>query len=163
MNLVLRGCRTANSAFSWRMSLLPEGYVIREGYEGVDFERVHAWLSSSYWSPGISREQVERGTRHSALVMSLFAPDGAQAGFTRVVSDKSRFAYLCDVWVDESHRGKGLARAMVQHALNHPDFASITNWTLGTKDAQSVYEPLGFRDIREPGAYPNTWMVRRRS
>lgn len=140
---------------------LPVGYHIREGFEHVDFARVHAWLASSYWTPGIGREQVERGTRNSALVISVFAPEGAQAAFARVVSDKSRFAYLCDVWVDAAYRGRGLASAMVHHALEHPDFTTITNWTLGTKDAQSVYEPFGFRDIREEGAYPNTWMVRR--
>lgn len=142
------------------MSMLPEGYVIREGFEAVDFARVHAWLASSYWTPGIGREQVEHGTRHSALVISVFAPDGPQAGFARVVSDKSRFAYLCDVWVDAAHRGRGLARAVVQHALDHPELATVKLWTLGTKDAQAVYEPLGFRDVREPGAFPNTWMVR---
>jgi ribosomal protein S18 acetylase RimI-like enzyme len=141
---------------------LPQGHTIREGLDCVDFARVHAWLTTSYWTPGISRERIERASLYSALVLSAFAPDGAQIGFLRVVSDKTRFAYLCDVWVDEAHRGKGLARALVRHAMEHPDFATISTWTLGTKDAQSVYAPFGFRDILEEGAYPNTWMVCRR-
>ena len=140
---------------------LPSGYTLHEGFEAVDFTRVHTWLTGSYWSPGIGQEQVERGARNSALVISVLDSQGEQAAFARVVSDKSRFAYLCDVWVDAAHRGHGLASAMVQYALDHPDFATITNWTLGTKDAQSVYAPFGFRDIREEGTYPNTWMVRR--
>jgi hypothetical protein len=74
----------------------------------VDFECVHAWLASSYWSPGIDRERVERGALNSALVLSAFDADGAQVGFLRVVSDKTRFAYLCDVWIEDKHRGKGL-------------------------------------------------------
>ena len=142
---------------------LPSGHVIREGIECVHFDRVHAWLSSSYWTPGIARERIEHASRHSALVLSVFAPDGAQIGFLRVVSDKARFAYLCDVWIDEAHRGKGLARIMVRHVMAHPDFATVTTWTLATKDAQSVYAPLGFRDVREEGAFPNTWMVLRKS
>ena len=143
--------------------LLPSGCHLREGIDVVDFKRVHAWLASSYWSPGIDRARVERGAQNSALVLSAFDDAGSQIGFLRVVSDKTRFAYLCDVWIDEAHRGRGIAKAMVQHALDHPDFITITNWTLGTKDAQGVYAALGFRDIREPGAYPNTWMVRRSS
>lgn len=144
--------------------VIPPEYPIREGLECVDFARVHAWLASSYWSPDITRERVECGARNSALVLSAFAgPDGVQAGFARVVSDKTRFAYLCDVWVDEAHRGRGIARALVRHAMEHPEFSSIVTWTLGTKDAQGLYAPLGFRDIREPGAYPNTWMVLRKS
>jgi ribosomal protein S18 acetylase RimI-like enzyme len=141
-----------------------EDLIIREGTGCIDFARVHAWLSSSYWSPGISRERVELGARNSALVLGGFdARRNRQVAYARVVSDKTRFAYLCDVWVDEPFRGRGLAHAMVRHALEHPEFATIVTWTLGTKDAQSVYTPLGFRDIREEGAYPNTWMVLRRS
>ena len=82
---------------------------IREGMEHVDFARVHAWLTTSYWTPGITRERIERASQHSALVLSAFDADETQTGFLRVVSDKTRFAYLCDVWVDEAHRGKGLA------------------------------------------------------
>jgi ribosomal protein S18 acetylase RimI-like enzyme len=136
---------------------------IREGVEHVDFARVHAWLTTSYWTPGITRERIERASRNSALVLSAFDVNGTQTGFLRVVSDKTRFAYLCDVWVDESHRGQGLARALVRHAMEHPEFSTVTTWTLGTKDAQKVYAPLGFRDMREEGAYPNTWMVCRKS
>jgi ribosomal protein S18 acetylase RimI-like enzyme len=139
-------------------------FIIREGKECIDFARVHSWLASSYWSPGITLERVETGARNSALVLGAFAePSGLQAGFARVVSDKTRFAYICDVWVDDSFRGRGIARALVRYAMEHPEFATIVTWTLGTKDAQGVYEPLGFRDVREPGAYPNTWMVLRRS
>ena len=141
----------------------PASFIIREGCEHVDFARVHAWLASSYWTPGISREKIERASQHSALVLSSFAPDGTQSGFLRVVSDKTRFAYLCDVWVDEAYRGQGLARALVRHAMEHPEFTTVTTWTLGTKDAQGVYAPLGFRDVREEGAYPNTWMVCRKA
>ena len=140
-----------------------ELFKLAEGPQAVDFSCVTSWLASSYWTPGIGQEQVERATRNSALVLSAFAMHGAQAGFLRVVSDKTRFAYLCDVWVAETHRGQGLARRMVKHALNHPEFATVSTWTLGTKDAQGVYEALGFRDIRNAAAYPNTWMVLRAS
>lgn len=75
-----------------------------------------------------------------------------QAGFLRVISDKSRFAYLCDVWVDEPHRGRGVARRMVQCALDHPDFATV-NWLLATLDAHGVYAKLGFSPLTNPERY----------
>ncbi|WP_051946214.1 GNAT family N-acetyltransferase [Verrucomicrobium sp. BvORR106] len=140
---------------------MKETYHLFEGLEHVDFARVQEWLSSSYWTPGIGQDRIEHASQHSALVLSVHTASGIQAGFLRVVSDKARFAYLCDVWVDSPHRGQGLARRMVQHALQHPDFATVTTWTLGTKDAQKVYAGLGFRDMTEPGAYPYTFMVRR--
>ncbi|MGZ8939249.1 MAG: GNAT family N-acetyltransferase, partial [Limisphaerales bacterium] len=82
----------------------------------VDWPRVHSWLASSYWTPGISLERIQRAAQNSALVLSAFK-NGTQAAFLRVVSDRTRFAYLCDVWVDTPDRGQGLARHLVQTAL----------------------------------------------
>jgi len=122
----------------------------------IDWQRVQGWLSSSYWSPGISLERVKRGAENSALALGAYAGQ-EQIGFLRVVSDKSRFAYICDVWVDENHRGKGIARSMVQFALNHPDFTTV-NWLLATVDAHGVYAKLGFT----PLSNPERWMSKGR-
>lgn len=128
---------------------------IREGYDAVDFDRVHAWLEGTYWSPGIERDLVERGARYSSLVLSALV-DGVQVGYARVVSDRARFAYLCDVYVDEAHRGKGIARQMVRYALDHPEHQGLRRWMLATQDAHGVYAACGF----EPLASPERWMVR---
>lgn len=130
----------------------PAGYELSSDLARIDWPRVHGWLASSYWTPGISLERVRRGAENSALVLGVYGPEG-QAGFGRVVSDKTRFAYLCDVWVDQAHRGKGIARWMVRHALDHPDFATV-NWLLATLDAHGVYAQLGFT----PLANPERWM-----
>jgi len=127
----------------------------------MDFARVTAWLAASYWSPGIAREIVERGARHSALVIGAFAPDGTQVGFARVISDCTRFAYLADVIVDEAYRGQGIGRAMVRYAVEHPELATVITWALGTRDAHGVYTPLGFRVMTDPECHLERWMVRR--
>lgn len=123
-------------------------YEISTDLARIDWDRVHRWLASSYWTPGIARERVQRAAEHSALVIGAFR-DGVQAGYARVVSDKTRFAYLCDVWVDQEHRGRGVASLMVQHALEHPDFATV-NWLLATLDAHHVYAKLGFTPVKNP-------------
>jgi ribosomal protein S18 acetylase RimI-like enzyme len=123
-------------------------YVIEEGISHIDWPCVHGWLTSSYWSPGISRDQVERAARHSALLLSAFT-EGQQVAYLRVISDKTRFAYLCDIWVDAAHRRQGLARAMVRCALEHPDFLTV-GWMLATADAHTLYAPLGFKPLVEP-------------
>src|SRR4051812_23585157 len=86
----------------------------------VDFAAVHAWLTTTYWSPGISRERVELGAQNSSLVLGAYAPTGQQAGYLRVVSDRSRFAYVCDVFVGDAFRKRGLAKALVRFAMQHP-------------------------------------------
>jgi len=120
----------------------------------IDWPRVHGWLASSYWSPGISLERLRRGADASALAAGIYDAAGNQAGFARVVSDTTRFAYLCDVWIAEEHRGRGLGRALVRFILDHPLFAEIDRWCLRTEDAHGVYAELGFI----PSPAPECWM-----
>jgi len=142
--------------------VMNQNYQIKEGVEDMNFTRIHAWLTASYWVPGIALETVVREARNSALVIGAFAADGTQIAYARVISDRSRMAYLADVVVEEAHRGRGVARAMVQYALDHPELAAVSTWTLATRDAHSVYAPLGFRPITDPQSMPERWMVRRR-
>ncbi len=135
---------------------LQNGYEIDDCLGRVNFERVHGWLTTSYWSEGISRERVERGARHSTLVISAYHQEsGEQAGYLRVISDTTRFAYICDVWVDENHRSKTLARSMVKFALEHPEVTDVSRWILATRDAHTVYQSVGFGPLPEPGR----WMI----
>ncbi|MEZ0324935.1 MAG: GNAT family N-acetyltransferase [Fimbriimonas sp.] len=127
---------------------------IVEGLDRVDFERVHRWLTNSYWSPGISLEKVRRAAAGTSLVVSAFA-DGEQVGYMRVISDKATFAWIADVYVDESQRGKGIAKAMLQFALAHPEHQGLRRWVLATRDAHRVYESAGFGPLWEP----HRWMI----
>lgn len=136
-------------------------YELREGVEYVDFIRVHQWLASSYWTPGIPMERVIRAARGSALVLSAHHQEFGQVAYGRVVSDRARFAYIGDIWVDDGHRGHGLARALVKFAIEHPELDQVRTWTLATRDAHGVYEPLGFVPMADPAAHAKTWMVRR--
>jgi GNAT superfamily N-acetyltransferase len=136
-------------------------YGMREGVEYVDFIRVQRWLASSYWTPGISMDHVIRAARGSALVLSAHHPEYGQVAYGRVVSDRARFAYIGDIWVDDAHRGRGLARSLVEFAIQHPELQQVRTWTLATRDAHGVYEPLGFLPMDHPSAHASTWMVRR--
>jgi len=126
-------------------------YELAEGTARVDFDRVTDWLAGSYWSPGISRAVVERAAAGSSLVIGVYSRiSGSQVAYARVVSDRTTFAWLCDVIVDESHRGRGIGRRMVHHALAHPDHQGLRRWMLGTADAHGVYAACGFAPPPHP-------------
>jgi GNAT superfamily N-acetyltransferase len=124
-------------------------YEISDDRAQIDFARVHGWLASTYWSPGIARERVERAAAGSSLVVGAYL-GGEQAGYLRVVSDQVTFAWICDVFVDEAHRGRGIARAMVRFALTHPDHQGLRRWLLATADAHAVYAGCGFKPLDNP-------------
>ena len=129
-------------------------YEIDDDLSRIDFEKVHEWLSSTYWSPGVARERVERAAQFSAMVVGVYQ-DRAQVGYLRIVSDRTTFAWLCDVFVDPCHRKRGLAKAMVQFALTHPDYQTIRRWLLATADAHEIYHACGF----DPLTNPERWMT----
>jgi GNAT superfamily N-acetyltransferase len=114
----------------------------------LDVARVHGWLASSYWSPGIERSVVERAIAGSHPLGAY--QDGTQIGFARVITDHATFAWIADVWVDEPARGQGLGRRMVMWFIEHPDFIGIRRFALTTKDAHGVYGALGFHALIRP-------------
>ncbi|VWX49008.1 GNAT family N-acetyltransferase [Novosphingobium sp. 9U] len=118
----------------------------------VDLDRVHGWLTTSYWTPGISRERVAKQSAGSHCLGAYHAEDG-QVGFARVISDRASFAWIADVWVDEAARGQGLGRRMVRWFLDHPDYATVRRFALVTADAHGVYQDLGFHAPLKPERY----------
>ena len=118
----------------------------------LDVARVHDWLASSYWSPGVSRALVERAIAGSRC-LGAYRDDGEQVGFARAITDHASFAWIADVWIDAPARGAGLGRRMVAWFLDHPGFADIRRVALVTADAHGVYQPLGFHPLLRPERY----------
>lgn len=137
-------------------------YLLDDDRSRIDLPRVHRWLATTYWSPGVKRDIVDRAMHGSSLVIGVYLA-AQQIGYARVVSDKATFAWIADVFVDESHRGKGLGRAMVRFALEHPEHQGLRRWFLATKDAHGVYATLGFEPLPEPQRFmvfrpdPSAW------
>ena len=126
--------------------------VLDDDKARLDAALIHGWLASSYWSPGIARDVVERAIAGSHT-LGVYTADGAQIGFARAITDHATFAWIADVWVDEAVRGQGLGRRMVAWFLDHPEFAGIRRFGLVTGDAHGVYEKLGFHAPIRPDRY----------
>lgn len=132
-------------------------YEISADKARLDVDAVARWLSEeSYWAVGRDHELTARAIEASVCV-AAYAPGGELAGFARVVTDHATFAWLCDVFVVEAHRGHGLARRIVRAAMELDELATVRLWLLATNDAHGVYAPLGFEEV-EPGR----WMKHRR-
>jgi GNAT superfamily N-acetyltransferase len=127
-----------------------DGFTISTDPARLDLALVHRVLSSeSYWAEGRSFEQVARAFAHS-LPFGLYAPDGTLVGWSRVVSDYVTFAYIADVWVQPSQRGRGLSKFLVGTMLAHPELQGLKRWSLHTRDAHGLYAQFGFGALAEP-------------
>ena len=118
----------------------------------LDLDVIHRFLTNCYWAKGIPREVVERSIEHS-LCFGVYDESGAQVGFARVVSDFATVAYLGDVFVLESHRGRGLSKWMMECVVQHPALQNLRRWILLTRDAHGLYAQSGFTPVKAPERY----------
>jgi GNAT superfamily N-acetyltransferase len=130
------------------MSALPPGYELTEDPARIDPVAAHAYLTRSYWSPGIELDKVTRAIENSLCLAAQH--EGRQVAFARIVSDYTTFAYLADVYVLEAHRGRGIASAMLAYLRVHPRLQGLRRWLLFTKDAQPLYASAGWSQYPNP-------------
>ena len=133
--------------------------IIKDGIENMDFENITKMLSNSYWSPNIKINEVKKGAINSALVVGAFSNEEGQIGYARVISDKTKFAYIADVYIDVNFRKKGLGQKIIKYILNHKELTDVIQWLLITKDAHGVYSNVGFNPVTRP----LDWMEIRKS
>ena len=124
----------------------PGGYEISTDPARLDIAAMHAYLTRCYWSPGIPLETVQQAARNSLCFGLYETSSGRQVGLTRVITDHATFAYLCDVYVLEEHRGRGLGKFLVGTAMAHPALTRARRAMLGTRDAHGLYRQFGFED-----------------
>lgn len=127
-------------------------YVFDDDKKRLQLDVVHGWLKETYWSKGIPKSTVAAALETS-LCMGIYQ-DKAQVGFARVVTDVATFAWICDVIVDEPHRGRGLSKELMRFVMAHPHLQGLRRICLATKDAHELYKKFGFK-ITET---PQNWM-----
>jgi predicted GNAT family acetyltransferase len=123
-------------------------YQIKHGFDQMDFDSVRDMLKDVFWSIGIKKDEIIQGAKNSALLVGVFN-SGKQIAFARVISDKTRFAYIMDVVVHKDYRKQGIGQLMIRDILNHPELKDVYQWLLKTMDAHGVYSKVGFKLISD--------------
>ena len=120
-----------------------DDYFISTDPSLLEQDIIYNYLSEeSYWAKNIPRDVVEKSISNS-LCFGIYHHN-SQIGFARLVTDKSTFAYLADVFIIPEYRGKGLSKWLMQVIHAHPEMQGLRRWLLGTRDAHGLYEQLGW-------------------
>jgi GNAT superfamily N-acetyltransferase len=118
----------------------------------LDIPLIHDYLArESYWAKGVPLATLERAIAHSVCIGAYAG--GTQVGFARVVTDQATFGYLADVFVVETRRGQGVARAMLAALLADPRLQGLRRMLLATRDAHRLYAGLGFSPLAAPARF----------
>ena len=125
------------------------GFTVSSERAAMDVATIHRYLSEvSYWARGVAYDKVVKSLDQS-LCFGGFV-DGRQVAFARVVTDRTTFAYLCDVFVLDAHQGKGYSKALMGAVMAHEDLQDLRRFYLATLDAHSLYAQFGFASPAHP-------------
>jgi GNAT superfamily N-acetyltransferase len=128
-----------------------DGYVLSSDPDRFDLTTVHRWLSTdAYWAMDRPIERM-RAAADGSECYGIYL-GSQQVAVARVVTDGAIFAYLCDVYVERTHRGRGLGGWLVSSLCEHLAARGITRFLLVTRDAQPLYAQHGFRAV-DPGRW----------
>jgi threonine dehydratase len=117
---------------------LPVTYQL--GCAGIDWAALKQTLLADDFDNGRTPEQLRLSCANSAVnVFALL--DGRAIGTVRVLSDDVGNAYMVDVWTLSAYRKRGIARRMIELALEQLFGQHVY---LFTDDAQDFYAKLGF-------------------
>jgi GNAT superfamily N-acetyltransferase len=123
-------------------------YYVSTDVRALNLVWVVASLRSTYWGSWRSEDVIVDSIRHS-MCFGLYYHEGGrvpdvQVGFARVVTDHATFSWVCDVYVDPFHRGRGLGKFLMRVVTNHPAVKKTVS-VLGTRDAHGLYEKFGYK------------------
>ncbi|NND81567.1 MAG: GNAT family N-acetyltransferase [Gammaproteobacteria bacterium] len=121
----------------------------------MDRDAIHAFLATSYWSEGIPKDTLVKAMQQS-LCFGLFEGQ-QQIGFARAVTDRATFAYLADVYIEPTHRDKGLGIWLTEQLMAHTDLQGLRRMMLATRDAHSLYRRFGFTKLTKPNTIMERW------
>lgn len=131
-----------------------DGLTLSTDPARINLDEVCAFISRTYWAANRSRETIVRSLEHS-LVFAIYDCEHMVA-MARVVTDYATFAWLCDVFVHEDYRGRGLGKWLMEATLAHPDLKDLRRWLLATRDAHGLYRQYGYTPLNNP----ERWMER---
>jgi GNAT superfamily N-acetyltransferase len=138
----------------------PPGSEVRISTDVAEFDIewvVSALSERAYWALGRPREMIVASLANSLCYGLLHGRD--QVGIARVVTDLATFGWLCDVFVDEAWRGRGLGGRLIDAIVSDPRLRDVPRLVLATRDAAELYRRHGGF---EPLAAPERFMERDR-
>lgn len=127
-------------------------YEMDDQRSRIQLDVVHGLLKNTYWAKEIPYKTVAASVE-SSLCFGVYREE-AQVGFARVVTDQATFAWICDVIIDEKHRGQKISVELMKFILSHPNLQGLRRICLATKDAHGLYEKFGFKVTETP----KNWM-----
>ena len=125
------------------MEWINGSYKISTDKSLLSLDKIKEFLSKSYWANKRAEDRIEKSIENSQCYGVYCNND--QVGFARVVSDYATMFWICDVYIDDKYRGKGLGKKLIECIVNRDEYKNCIG-VLATRDAHGLYKQFGFKD-----------------
>jgi len=114
----------------------------------LQIDVIYQFLTNSYWAKERTKKQVQT-TIDTSLCFGVYVNE-QQIGFGRVATDYAVFAYLMDIFILPTHKGKGYSKQLMEAIINAEELKECKTWMLKTSDAHGLYKQFGFTELKNP-------------
>lgn len=126
--------------------------IIKENYYNVeDYTELY---KSVGWEP-ISLENAQIALENSVYTITIYEGEEAIA-FGRIIGDKIRFLYVCDIMVKPRFQGHGIGRIIMENIIKKIDEIKqiepqVTTYLGAVSGKEGFYEKFGFKTRKADG------------
>jgi predicted GNAT family N-acyltransferase len=122
-------------------------YYIQNEMTEEQLDQLHALVQKMWWSTDRTKEEMDIMLRRCLPFAVIDSSTQRLVGFARVLTDEIRYAYIYDVMTEESLRGKGIGKMIMQAILSHPHLSHVKYVELTcAPEMASYYEKYGFSE-----------------
>lgn len=135
-------------------------FIITENLSFSHQEQLLALYHQMWWADKRTSEEINEVIENSSFIVCVIDnTKNAVVGFARILTDYFTLAYVFDVIVCESYRGKNLGKVIMNYIIDHEKLKNIMHITLACKkDMIPFYQQFGFLENDE-----HTVVMRRRN
>lgn len=124
-------------------------YLVTADPALIDIPTLHRALLRKYICHAPSLDTLEKSFANS-LNFAVLTATGDLAAYARVITDRSTFAHLADVFVLDEHRGQSLSKLLIQAIFAHPDLQTISRFTHPDDESKPFFHHSGFPSAPVP-------------
>lgn len=122
-------------------------YKITEQLNHSQIKQLHNLCQQMWWCKDRTMDELFILLKNCLSIAIVEVASNNLVGYTRVLTDEIKYAYIFDVMTAQQHRNKGLGKMLMEAIIAHPKLRNIKNFELTCKpDMIEFYKTFNFSE-----------------
>lgn len=122
-------------------------FIIIEQLNESQINQLHHLCKQMWWCKDRTMDEILISLRNCLSIAIIEKSSDNLVGYSRVLSDEIKYAYIYDVMIAEQYRKKGLGNLLIETIISHPKLRNVKNFELTCKpDMIEFYKKFNFSE-----------------